>query len=154
MLVSDFMSTCTAECTEDTPVEQVYDLMQKCDHGFVIVIDSESHRVPLGLVSEHSICEQIVGKGRKLRGLTAGSVLDGRIKKVPDTATAEECSTLFESTKLAAVVVVNNKGGLCGIIPSSSFDAIKAAAHIGLPAAQSHIGSREFSEFPGLRWVH
>lgn len=69
MLVSETMSSC-AECAEDTPVDGVYELIQKCGHGFVVVSENESQRVPRGLVTENSICEQIIAEGRRLRGLT------------------------------------------------------------------------------------
>ena len=155
-LVSDLMSSCVAECTEDTPVDKVYELIQQCDHGFVVVIDSESHRVPLGVASEHSICEQIVVKGRSLRGLTAGIALDSRIRKVPDTTVAEDISKFLEGKEVAAVVVVNNKGGLSGIVPTKALASLSSSGRNDSTAPLGGASGRpaEAPEFPGLRWAH
>ena len=51
MFVKEIMSRCVMECTEDTGLEEVYDLIKKCDHGLVVVVDSHAHRVPIGVVS-------------------------------------------------------------------------------------------------------
>lgn len=121
MLVSDIMSKCVAECTEDMGLEEVFELIQKCDHGLVVVVDSLAHRVPIGVVSERSICEQIIARGRNPKSLSAGSVLDARIKKVRETDIVE---SIGDASELAAVVVIDNKRRVCGLVAK---DAIKGA---------------------------
>ena len=49
MRVSEIMSRCVTVCTEDTGLEEVYELIQKCEHKLVVVVDSNAHRVPIEL---------------------------------------------------------------------------------------------------------
>lgn len=157
MFISDIMSSCIAECTEDEPVEAVYDRIQKCEHGFVVVIDSESHRVPLGVVSEHSICEQVVAKGRKLRGLTAASVLDSRIRKLPSSTPAADCvKYLADGPRRVPFVVVDDHGGLCGIVTRSAVERLVRPAELPSvgPAAETLAArNSDVPEIPAFGWV-
>ena len=126
MTVSKIMSKCVTECTEDTALPEVYQLIQKCRHGLVVVVDSESHRVPIGVVSERSICEQLITRGKNPRGLTAGSVIDSRIRTIRETDDLSSISP-EERRSLAAVVVTNERRQVCGIVPKSQLDEIPAA---------------------------
>ena len=155
MLVSNIMSKCVAECTEDMGLEEVFELIQKCDHGLVVVIDSLAHRVPIGVVSERSICEQVITRGKNPRNLSAGSVLDSRIKKVRETDSVE---SIGEASELAAIVVIDDKRRVCGIVAK---DAIKGAAEIsedpfepavdGVTAPQTL--THGFREIPAFGWI-
>jgi predicted transcriptional regulator len=118
----------------------------------VVVIDSMSHRVPLGIVNEHSICEQVVAKGRKLRGLTAGGVLDSSIKKIPATANVEECSDIFQGSSRAAVVV-DQKGGLCGLLTAASLPAAPASTSAATSQRAAVRKSIGMIEIPAFGWV-
>jgi len=158
MLISDIMSASKTECTEDTAVEKVYELIQKSDHGFVVIIDSESHRVPLGVVTEHSICEQLVAKNRNVRGLTAGAVLEPRVKKIPGSTPAAEClKSLTELPRTIAILAVDDKGALCGVVSRSSLEANAATLDRDRdrtpPETQPERNS-DISREPALGWVH
>src|SRR5688500_17096333 len=126
MLVSEIMSTCLAECTEDTSLEEVFRLIRKCDHGLVVVVDSVAHRVPIGVVTERSICEQIIDRGRNPRSLAAGSVMDSRIKKVSKSDLAETLATL-DPAELAAIVAVDDNRRPCGLVLKESLRKIRIA---------------------------
>lgn len=117
MFVSDIMSTCVAECTEDARLEEVFELIQKCDHGLVVVVDSLAHRVPLGVITEHSICEQLIARGRNPKGLSAGSVIDSRIIKVVGTELVETIRREAIQTDVAAIVVVDDNRRISGLVP-------------------------------------
>ena len=127
MFVSEIMSRCVAECTEDMRLEEVFDLIQKCDHGLVVVIDSQAHRVPIGIVNERSICEQIIARGRNPKNLLAGSVMDSRIKKVLGTDLAERINET-DLAEFAAIVVVDDKRQVCGLVAKEKISAIAAVA--------------------------
>ena len=123
MSISDIMSRCVAECTEDTGIEKVYELIRKCEHGIVVVIDSEAHRVPIGVVTERSICEQLIVRGKSLRGLTAGSVLDSRIMLVREAAGIDNIAS-DKLDSLTAIIVTNDARRVTGIVPASSLRGV------------------------------
>ena len=124
MSIAEIMSKCVTECTEDMPLEQVYELIRKCEHGLVVVVDSMAHRVPIGIVSERSICEQIIIRGKNPRNLVAGSVMDSRIKTVTETDPLD-IVVPGEQTDVTAVLVTNDRRQVCGIVPK---DLIRPAA--------------------------
>ena len=156
MSISEIMSKCFAECTEDTPLEQVYEGIRKCDHGLVVVIDSKAHRVPIGVVSERSICEQLIVRGKNPRSLVAGAVMDSSIKTVRETD-AIDAAIPQDKDSITAVVVTNDKREVCGIIPR---EKLPSAAD----AAATHSNSRVFintnvrrspasREIPAFGWI-
>lgn len=117
MLVREITKRCTAECTEDTPLELVYNNLKQQDDGFVVVVDTRAHRIPIGIINEHSICEQLVGRRRDSRGLLAGNVMDPRISTILADSYAEDCYLIPEFTKdNFPIFVVDSNRRLCGIL--------------------------------------
>ena len=116
MLINDIMTECTAECTEETSLPKVYDLIQRSEKGFVVVLDSSAHRVPIGVVNEHSICQQLVARGRNPKDLQAGNVMNSRIRRVSENMKVEACSGLVESAGDEPILVTNDKGEFTGVL--------------------------------------
>lgn len=144
MFVRDIMSRCVMECTEDLGLEEVYELVKKCEHGLVVVVDSHAHRVPIGVVSERSICEQIIVRGRTPRNLFAGAVIDPRIKIVREDDLVDSVE-VEDATSLTAIVVTDGDKQVSGILAANDLRAARAisARPAGAPA----------SEIPAFGWV-
>ncbi|MEP7148280.1 MAG: CBS domain-containing protein [Acidobacteriota bacterium] len=149
MFVSDVMSTCVSECTEDARLEEVFELIQQCDHGFVVVVDSLVHRVPIGVVTEHSICEQVIARGRNPKNLVAGSVIDSRVVKLVSTDLVEKLGDANRND-VAAVVVVDASRRVCGVI---SKEKIRNLSPLAARRAQSSAEGNGISGIPALGWV-
>src|SRR5215813_15290538 len=98
MLIKEIVDIGVAECTEDTSLRDVYDLIQTSSKGYVVVIDSVKHRVPIGIVDEHSICENLIKRSKAARGLDAGSVLNTNIKLISEDADVVECDGLLDES--------------------------------------------------------
>ena len=155
MFVSEIMSRCVTECTEDMGLTEIYDLIRKCEHGLVVVIDSLAHRVPIGVVSERSICEQIIARGRNPRNLIAGSVLDSRIKTVSETDLVEALDT-DNLNDVAAIIVTNDKRQVSGLMPRTSFASLRSAAAAARPALANKASSPRRTpvrEIPVFGWI-
>lgn len=69
-------------CTEEVPLYQVYEMLSQDAVRMVIVVDSNVHRVPIGVVTDRSICDQLILRRRDPRGLTAANVLDSNVVKM------------------------------------------------------------------------
>ena len=157
MLVSEMMSKCVAECTEDTVLEKVYELLRKCEHGLVVVVDSEAHRVPIGVVSERSICDQIIARGRNPRTLTAGAVMDSRIRTVRESDGRDKL-TLSENEHVTAVVVVNDRRQACGIVTKEKLNPLPTLAAATRSTSLVFVNtspkvSPAVSEIPAFGWI-
>ena len=144
MFVKEVMSRCVMECTEDMRLEEVVELIKKCEHGLVVVLDSYAHRVPIGIVSERSICDQIIARGRNPRNLFAGVVIDSHIKTVREDELIESIN-LDETKSIAAIVVTDANRQVCGILALNDLRAVKAGRRI--PATTS------VNEIPASGWV-
>jgi predicted transcriptional regulator len=145
VFVNEIMSKCVMECTEDAGLEEVYDLIRKCEHGLVVVVDSHAHRVPIGVVSERSICEQIIVRGRNPRNLTAGTVIDSRIKTVREDDLIETIG-MDEARSLSAIVVTDSNRQVSGVLALNDLSAARAVTRI--PTA-----TRPVPEIPAFGWV-
>jgi len=157
MSISEVMSTCVTECTEDTPLDQVYERIRKCEHGIVVVVDSEAHRVPIAVVSERSICEQLILRGKNPRNLTAGDVMDSRIRTVRETDDLDRIAP-EKRDLLAAIIVTNERREVCGIVPKNQIPVIQtavAATHSpGLIFINTNVRrSPAAREIPAFGWI-
>lgn len=152
MLVKDVVSKCVAECTEDTPLAEVYELIQKCEHGFVVVLDSTTHRVPLGIVNEHSICEQLIARGRKPKELRAGSVMLSRVRRVSGSTPVERCAELFTNSGSVPILAVDDQRQFCGLVdPQRLESAVRNASAPPRFSLASAIPGRP--EIPVFGWL-
>ena len=115
MLIKEIMDTDVTECTEDALLSEVYDLIQQCSKNYVVVIDSSQHRVPIGVVNEHSICENLIKRSRNTKGLYAGSVMTSRIKRVLENEQVENCRDLI-TADADTIVVVNDRRQFKGVL--------------------------------------
>ena len=158
MFVSEIMSTCLAECTEDTKLEEVFELIQKCDHGMAVVVDSVAHRVPIGVVTERSICEQIIKRGRNPRTLVAGSVMDSRIKKVLNSDLVENIAESHHDD-ISAIVAVDENRKVCGLVSKEKIrnaaQAVRKSYQHAPATTVPNVQARphRISEIPAFGWM-
>ena len=109
MLIKEIMNTGVSACTEDTPLAEVYELIQACPERYAIVTDSPQHRVPLGVVNEHSICEALVKNRRRDRDISAGSFMNPLIQTIVGDTAVSDCAWLLTSAAEAIVVTGKNR---------------------------------------------
>ena len=145
------------ECTEDTDIEEVYELLQKCDHRMVVVVDSRAHRRPIGVVTERSICEQVIGRGRNPKGLAAGSAMDTRIVRVLETEEVIRVA-VTNPDEIAAVIVVNERRQVRGVIPKENIVAVIQSVATTHSAGRVVVNttptvSTAISEIPAFGWI-
>jgi len=121
MLIKEIMDTDVLDCTEDTLLADVYDLIQQCQKGYVVVIDSSQHRVPLGVVNEHTICENLIKRPRNKKGLSAGSVMSTKIRRVLENEHIDDCREVIASDA-DAIVVVNELRKFQGVVQPAEIE--------------------------------
>jgi CBS domain-containing protein len=114
MLVRDLIKN-PAVCTEDFLLEQVYKLMQEKNEDHVVVIDSKAHKIPIGVVTEHEICMQVIGRGRNPRNLTAANVMNADFVKVDQRSSLSDYR--LEMREGRRILVVDENGSLQGVLP-------------------------------------
>jgi CBS domain-containing protein len=125
MFAKDLMKEIKVVCTEDMSLMQVYQLLQDNGGEFIAVVEDYAHKNPIGVITEHDICMQVVGKCRNPRGLTAASVMNTEILKTLETSTLGYCADLLKNSRTKRLFVVNDDGALCGTLTQNSIDANK-----------------------------
>ena len=120
MFVKDIMSRNSIVCTEDTPLAEVYQIMQETGCDYAAVVESRAHRTPIGIITEHDICFQIIAKGRDPRGLTAANVMNTNVVKALYTASLTDCSEMMSINQAKRAFIVDENGMFCGTL--SNFD--------------------------------
>jgi predicted transcriptional regulator len=154
MLVKEIMDIGVAECTEDRSLPDVYDLIQTSSKDYVVVIDSLKHRVPIGIIDEHSICENLIRKSKAAKGLDAGSVLNTNIKHISENVEITECSELLDKS-VDAILVVNSRRQFLGTVDSYRLEHAIVRARSQRPTFTSMIGQHipAAVEIPAFGWL-
>ncbi len=129
MFVKDIMNANPVVCLEDTPLIQAYELMLENNCDCITVIDSHCHKIPLGIITEHDICLMIIKHGRTPKSLTAENVMNNRTPKAIYTKNWMDCVDLIEESDSKRLLIVNEKGGLCGILQKSDIETSKTNQH-------------------------
>lgn len=152
MFVGEVMSKCVTECTEDASLTEVYDLIRKCEHGIVVVIDSLAHRVPIGIVSERSILDQIIERGRNPKSLFAGSVMDSHIKTVSESDLVESISVADDVT---AIVITDRSRQVCGLMTPAELRRIQPTINVEVKPLEEKPTRRAsgIREIPAFGWI-
>ncbi len=157
MFISEIMEIGASICTEDTSLKDVYELIQDSKNGYVVVIDSLQHRVPIGIVSEHSICENLVGRSRPARTADAGRVMSTNVKRVRENAEVNECEHVLDRGA-DAILVVDERRRFLGTVDAGrlqlSIDTRKRHYHtqgIFSGVAGQHVPAAV--EIPAFGWL-
>ena len=116
MLLKDVMKDVGTVCTESMPLQQVYEMMQQSGSGFATVVENRAHQKPLGIITEHDICLQVVGRNRDPKGMAAANVMNTKFTKVNCDSTVTECARLAEECGAEKILIVDENGILCGTV--------------------------------------
>lgn len=114
--VSDIMTKDPACCTPDMGLQAVAALMIKCDCGEIPVVDSETGRLIVGVITDRDICCRTIGKGLNPLSMTVAEVMTFPAVTVSLDTTLEKCCQIMEANKIRRVPVVDDYSKVCGII--------------------------------------
>lgn len=126
MQIGDVLKSDCVICTEETPLNTVFELMlqNKCD--CIAVVESFAHKVPLGLITERDICMQLVKKHRDPRWLTAANVMNANVSKFENTKNVEACLSLMQKQDSDYSFVIDKKGMFCGTVKRDDLKTLKS----------------------------
>ena len=146
MLLKDIMTERGVVCTESMPLEQVYEMMQKAPDGFATVVENHAHQKPIGIITEHDICLQIVGKRRNPKGMAAANVMDTKIIKALRDLTVSECAKLAQKNGNARILVVDENGILCGTVNKADLVEPRQVRSVGIAVGRPHYADHQVSQ--------
>lgn len=116
MRVGEVVKDDCVVCTEEMSLKKAFNMMIENNSDCIIVVESYAHQVPLGSITEHDICLQLINKHRDPRWLAAANVMNANISKIKITAKIDTCLNLMQKRKLERIFVVDDKGMFCGTV--------------------------------------
>ena len=116
MKVGEIMTPNPACCTPETPLLQVAQMFIDHDCGAIPVIESESVRKPVGIVTDRDIACRTVAAGKNALELAARDCMSSPCVAVTPEMSLSDCCEAMERNKVRRVLVIDNVGDLCGII--------------------------------------
>ena len=138
MSITDLIKTNYVVCTEETPLQKVFERMDAAGAEHAVVVEGLAHSIPIGVITEHDICAQILGRGRNPRGMTAANVMNTNIAKIKARAGSVDLASVGGTPRI--ICVVDDNGALCGTVSPRQIDAepIRSAETSSSPAAVRH----------------
>jgi CBS domain-containing protein len=116
MQVKEVMTTNPACCTADTSLPEVARMMVKHDCGEIPVVDNQSSKVPIGVVTDRDIVCRTIANGLNPLDLTADDCMTKPVVTVTPETSVEECCRVMEAKRVRRIPVVNERGSCCGIV--------------------------------------
>ncbi len=116
MKVREIMTRNPACCTSDSSLQEVAKMMLDNDCGAIPVVENQSQKKPIGIITDRDITIRTVAEGRNPLDLSAKDAMTSKIFTVRENSKAEDCFNLMEDKQVRRVAVVDESGACCGIV--------------------------------------
>ncbi len=116
MQVREIMTENPVCCTPDTNLQEVARLMLEHDCGLIPVVDNQENKKPMGTITDRDIAMRTVAAGQNPLDVKALNIMTMGITSVKPETDVQECCDVMENKKIRRVLVVDQSGGLCGIV--------------------------------------
>lgn len=126
MTVSRVMTENPACCTPNSSLTEVARLMVDHDCGEIPVVEDMITRKLAGVITDRDIATRIVAAGKNSADAKASDCMTTPCVSVAADASLESCCEVMESNKIRRVPVVDDKGGVIGIV--SLADIVRSAS--------------------------
>ena len=123
--VKDVMTPNPTCCVPGTPLQEVAVMLVENDCGAIPVVESRDTGRPVGIVTDRDIALRAVAAGKNALDLRAVDCMTTPCRTVPRDTSLEECVGMMGANKVRRMVVVDDSGGVCGIIAQADL-ALKA----------------------------
>ena len=116
MQVKDLMTADPACCTAGTSLQEVAQLMVDNDCGEIPVVENETEKRPIGVVTDRDIVIRTVAKGVNPLDMTAGECMTQPVVTATPDMSLEDCCRIMEEEMIRRVPVVDESGVCIGIV--------------------------------------
>ena len=116
MQIKKIMTTELACCTRETSLQEAARKMVEHDCGAIPVLESNSDRKPIGIITDRDIACRAVAMGRNPLEMKVGDCMTSPVVTVDADTAIGDCCDIMEKQKLRRVIVVDEDGQCCGIV--------------------------------------
>jgi CBS domain-containing protein len=141
MMVEHILTSVAIRLKRSASLQEAARLMRDHHVGAVLVTEDGETDQPAGIVTDRDIAIHAAAEGRSLTGCAVEDVMTPGVITVPKNARVSEALELMRENGVRRLVVVNDSGGLAGVI---SLDDIIEAMSVDLASvgATLHGGLR------------
>jgi len=123
MLVDDIMTRGVVTATKSQPLTQIAAVMSERKLGLVVVVDDETGRTVIGVLSDSDIIRKAVAAGRSPSQILVQDIMTPNVITIKKDSTVSDAAGIMRTYSLKRLPVTEN-GQLIGII--SSTDIIRS----------------------------
>lgn len=121
--VREVMTPNPACCTPGTGLSQVARMMVDSDCGAIPVVESESSRKLVGVVTDRDIVCRTVAEKKNPLDLTAESCMSTSVVTTTPDASIHQCCQKMEEHQIRRIPVVDQDGACCGVVAQADVAA-------------------------------
>jgi CBS domain-containing protein len=117
MPIGEFCNREVVFATRETSIPEAAQLMRKFHVGDLVVVDEiDGKRVPVGIVTDRDIVIEIVSQSLDLNEFSVGDIMSPQLISVQEKEGVFETIRLMRAKGIRRIPVVNQEGGLEGIV--------------------------------------
>lgn len=116
MQVSEIMTKNPACCTPDSNLQEVSKMMVDNDCGCIPIVDSTKNNKPVGTITDRDITIRTVAAGKNPLEMKASDIMSTNVVTISTDSYIEDCANVMKENDIRRVLVVDGKGGCCGIV--------------------------------------
>jgi CBS domain-containing protein len=117
MSISEFCNREVVFATRDMSLPEAARLMREYHVGALVVVDEvNGKRVPVGIVTDRDIVIEVVAQSLELDDFSVGDIMGPQLVSVQEKDGVFETIRLMRTKGIRRIPVVNQEGGLAGII--------------------------------------
>lgn len=128
MRVQDVMTREVVCCTPDESLQSVAQKMVETDCGAIPVVESESTRRVIGIITDRDLVCRAIAMGMNPLELSARDGMTEPCTTISPEADLSECCDIMERLQIRRVPVVDETGNCCGIVAQADI-AQRAGEH-------------------------
>ncbi|MDD1631899.1 MAG: CBS domain-containing protein [Methylococcaceae bacterium] len=117
MPIGEFCNREVVYATRETSIPEAAQLMRQYHVGNLVVVDEiDGKRVPVGIVTDRDMVIEIISQSLDLNAFSVGDIMSPQLVSVQQTEGVFETIRLMRTKGIRRIPVVNQKGGLEGIV--------------------------------------
>jgi CBS domain-containing protein len=117
MRVGEFCVREVIECTRKTSALELSQIMRQSHVGDVVVVDQPNgKKVAVGIVTDRDLAVEVMAKEGDPAQVTAGDLIGRKLVTVGEGSDVYETAELMRREGVRRVPVVDDQGGLAGIV--------------------------------------
>jgi len=117
MSISEFCNREVVFATREMSLPEAAQLMREYHVGALVVVDEvNGKRVPVGIVTDRDIVIEVIAQSLDLNDFSVGDIMGPQLISVQEKDGVFETIRLMRTKGIRRIPVVNQEGGLVGII--------------------------------------